>query len=56
MAQNLYVGTHKATNASWRDGWERTFGKKSEPCSIGDHVKLARKRIYKCPRCGKRTN
>jgi hypothetical protein len=28
MAENMYCPTHKASNKKFRDGWERTFGKK----------------------------
>jgi len=30
MSENLMVGTHKHSSKEYRDGWDRTFGKKNK--------------------------
>ena len=30
IARNLYCHNHKTTNEKFRDGWEKTFGKRQE--------------------------
>lgn len=31
MAENLFNTAHKSTNEPYREGYERTFGKKDQP-------------------------
>lgn len=36
MTENLFNSSHKATNEEYRDGYERTFGKKDKIAHVGD--------------------
>lgn len=69
--QNLYVSSHKCSNKEFREGWDRTFGKRTSPdpatkqsrsnieityCTIYHHNTLYAREVYTCPKCGGSTN